>query len=102
MLDPGIEDILEGVFAGQLGRMPTLIAFDLGIDSPGEQGLGLVPLGTGLAQAEGGIAAQGHALLFAQPGVAEPRSEEHTSELQSLMRKPYAVLRLKQTKTGPT
>src|SRR3546814_1387650 len=84
MLDPGIEDILEGVFAGQLGRMPTLIAFDLGIDSPGEQGLGLVPLGTGLAQAEGGIA----------------RSEEHTSELQSLMRSSYAVFCLKQKKTA--
>src|SRR3546814_5640139 len=30
------------------------------------------------------------------------RSEEHTSELQSLMRKPYAVFYLKQTKTEHT
>src|SRR3546814_8279796 len=29
--------------------------------------------------------------------VAEPRSEEHTSELQSLMRIPYAVVFLKKT-----
>ena len=71
MLDPGIEDVLEGVFARQLGCVPTLIAFDLGIDPPGEQGLGLVPLGAGLAQAEGGIAAEGQALLLAQPVVAE-------------------------------
>src|SRR3546814_7413886 len=34
------------------------------------------------------------AKLWAMSGTA-PRSEEHTSELQSLMRIPYAVLRLK-------
>ena len=71
MLDPGIEDVLEGVFARQLGRVPALIAFDLGINALGEQDLGLVSFGTGLAQAEGGIAAQGHALLLAQPAVTE-------------------------------
>ena len=71
MLDPRIKDVLEGVFARQLGRVPPLVAFDLGIDPPGEQGLGLVSLGASLAQAEGRIAAQGHALLLAQPVVAE-------------------------------
>jgi hypothetical protein len=30
MLDPRIEDVLEGVFARQLGRVPALVAFDLG------------------------------------------------------------------------
>ncbi|MPM48173.1 hypothetical protein SDC9_94897 [bioreactor metagenome] len=71
MLDPGIKDVLEGVFACQPGRVPTLITFDLGINPPGEQGLGLVPLSAGLAQAEGGVATQGHALLLTQPVVAE-------------------------------
>ena len=71
MLDPGVEDVLEGVFACQLGRVPPLVAFDLGINSLGQQNLGLVPLGAGLAQAEGGIVAQGHALLLAQPAVTE-------------------------------
>ena len=71
MLDPGVEDVLEGVFACQLGRVPPLVAFDLGINSLGKQNLGLVPLGAGLAQAEGGIVAQGHALLLAQPAVTE-------------------------------
>src|SRR3546814_7652196 len=33
------------------------------------------------------------------PDVNEPRSEEHTSELQSLMRISYAVFCLKKTKT---
>ncbi len=71
MLNPGIEDVLEGVFARQPGRVPALVAFDLGIDPPGEQGLSLVPFGTSLTQAEGGIAAQGHAFLLAQPVVTE-------------------------------
>jgi len=71
MLDPGIEDVLEGVFARQPGCVPALIAFDLRIDPPGEQDLGLVPLRAGLAQAQGGIAAQGHALLLAQPAITE-------------------------------
>src|SRR3546814_3143393 len=34
-----------------------------------------------------------------RPGVARERSEEHTSELQSLMRISYAVFCLKQKKT---
>src|SRR3546814_6969986 len=35
------------------------------------------------------------AMLFARGGVDSPRSEEHTSELQSLMRISYAVFCLK-------
>src|SRR3546814_7837705 len=37
----------------------------------------------------GGLAGEGEAL-----GLAQQRSEEHTSELQSLMRRSYAVFRL--------
>src|SRR3546814_8370448 len=36
------------------------------------------------------------------PAVAEPRSEEHTSELQSLMRISYAVFCLKKKNTSTT
>src|SRR3546814_3569574 len=38
----------------------------------------------------------------AAPRVMRPRSEEHTSELQSLMRISYAVFCLKKKKTQPT
>src|SRR3546814_7167917 len=38
----------------------------------------------------------------ASPPVPRPRSEEHTSELQSLMRIPYAVLCLEQNNLKPT
>src|SRR3546814_10117935 len=43
-----------------------------------------------------------HALWFAPPGEepVETRSEEHTSELQSLMRLSYAVFSLKKTKSN--
>src|SRR3546814_6891394 len=37
--------------------------------------------------------------LGASPGAQKPRSEEHTSELQSLMRISYAVFCLKKKKT---
>src|SRR3546814_5385090 len=37
-------------------------------------------------------------LLFEQAGITSPRSEEHTSELQSLMRTSYAVFCLKKKK----
>ena len=72
MLDPSIEDVLEGVFARQLGRVPALVAFDLGINALGEQNLSLVPLGAGLAQTEGGIATQD--MRFACPASSIGRS----------------------------
>src|SRR3546814_5866625 len=40
--------------------------------------------------------------LWAQTGRAATRSEEHTSELQSLMRISYAVFCLKKKKSNPT
>src|SRR3546814_5338812 len=54
--------------------------------------------------ADGAAAAAGHAdrCQYGQPGGAagmERRSEEHTSELQSLMRISYAVFCLKKKKT---
>src|SRR3546814_5015825 len=39
------------------------------------------------------------AVALQVPGGADPRSEEHTSELQSLMRISYAVFCLKKKKT---
>src|SRR3546814_5249029 len=39
------------------------------------------------------------AMVDAQPGRCRPRSEEHTSELQSLMRIAYAVFCLKKKHT---
>src|SRR3546814_8615610 len=41
------------------------------------------------------------ATLTSRRASREPRSEEHTSELQSLMRNSYAVFCLKKTKTQP-
>src|SRR3546814_3495088 len=41
------------------------------------------------------FASTGTPAFYAHPGAAGPRPEEHTSELQSLMRIPYAVFCLK-------
>src|SRR3546814_1050365 len=57
---------------------------------------GLAP---GLSAVEGGVTAHMACHARAQnmgPKSAEMRSEEHTSELQSLMRPPYAVFGLQQ------
>src|SRR3546814_10512319 len=48
-----------------------------------------------------GLAGAAHIAASREPGiVARPRSEEHTSELQSLMRNSYAVLCLKKKKNN--
>src|SRR3546814_10522518 len=47
------------------------------------------------------LAGGGHRVQPAQAGAEEDRSEEHTSELQSLMRNSYAVFCLKKKKTKP-
>src|SRR3546814_1810880 len=50
------------------------------------------------------LAAQGESIPVNNPPAPiqteAKRSEEHTSELQSLMRRPYAVLSLKKTNTS--
>src|SRR3546814_10608617 len=55
----------------------------------------------------GGASAAGAAAFAAEAGAGravadEARSEEHTSELQSLMRSSYAILRLKKKKKKTT
>src|SRR3546814_6623457 len=46
--------------------------------------------------------ARGYAVLMASMKISDYRSEEHTSELQSLMRISYAVFCLKKKKTNLT
>ncbi len=71
MLDPGVEDRLEGVIGSQFDRMPFLLAVGVGVDALGQQRPGLVAQGTSLAQADLRVVAQGDALLFAEPVVAQ-------------------------------
>src|SRR3546814_4775755 len=61
--------------------------------------LKLLDRGAGQAAQRNGVAEHHRALLGHEVEVAEPepRSEEHTSELQSLMRISYAVLCLQNT-----
>src|SRR3546814_9493670 len=51
-------------------------------------------MGVDLAEPIGGLLAEERAvgMVLGAVGAGEPRSEEHTSELQSLMRHSYAVL----------
>src|SRR3546814_6956238 len=59
-----------------------------------------IPLITGMFQSSSttsGIAAS-HCVSASRPSHASERSEEHTSELQSLMRSSYAVFCLKKKK----
>src|SRR3546814_5480091 len=65
--------------------------------------LALAGVGLNLALGTGGMVSFGHAAFFGLGGyvagiAALPRSEEHTSELQSLMRISYAVFCLKKKK----
>src|SRR3546814_6690006 len=73
----------------------TVSAAALGLPEPPETGT------TFVANAE--LKARAAADLSGLPALADDsglRSEEHTSELQSLMRIPYAVLRLKKNTTS--
>src|SRR3546814_5730943 len=93
-----------GSFLGQFTGVPTpqlgstaiagaLAHAGLAPDQVDEVIMGCVlPAGLGQAPAR-------QASLGAQILPAERRSEEHTSELQSLMRNSYAVFCLKKTKT---
>src|SRR3546814_9224704 len=74
--------------AASPGRPPVLLLHGTGGDEND-----LLPIG--------GMVAPGSALLSPRGKVLE-RSEEHTSELQSLMRIPYAVFCLKKTKQKHT
>src|SRR3546814_6176211 len=67
-----------------------------------EQLIGLGPADRNQADAAGGRQlgdGAGRLAADEEVGVERPRSEEHTSETQSLMRTTYAVLRLKKKKT---
>src|SRR3546814_4390116 len=69
------------------GPVSLLDAYDLGLDLPGRAVFELDRCGEGRTGADpASIGLEG-----------EPRSEAHTSELQSLMRFPFAVFCLKKT-----
>lgn len=71
MLDPGIENSLEGVVRCQLDRVLLLLAVDMGIDALDQERPGFVAQGTRFAQTDFGVVAQGDALLLAEPVVAQ-------------------------------
>src|SRR3546814_9032054 len=85
---------------------PELAITGLVLDSrsiaPGDAFVAIGGFGThGLHFVEQARAAGASAILF-EPPVPDDRSEEHTSELQSLMRISYAVFCLKKKKHNNT
>src|SRR3546814_9830973 len=82
---------LDAVPAQELGRTEALLLVQF-VGDDGSGGLKRVTGGRFQIHAERG--ATDNALLPSHAGANE-RSEEHTSELQSLMRIPYAVFSLK-------
>src|SRR3546814_4730623 len=85
---PAVDDAWIAAFAGALAEEQARYGIALSggdtVSTPGPLTLTLTAFGS---------VAHGHALLRSD------RSEEHTSELQSLMRISYAVFCLKKTKT---
>src|SRR3546814_2294324 len=90
------------------GEVPAVVRFERGEDSPGTENIWHVdvswtktpPLGSVLRAID--VPPAGGDTLWADMGNAFdclPRSEEHTSELQSLMRNSYAVFCLKTKRT---
>src|SRR3546814_3540157 len=73
--DPAVAELMTTA-AGEMGGIPDYLA------------IRTVEVGPGTMTAE----------LDVRPELLNPRSEEHTSELQSLMRTSYAVFCLKKTK----
>src|SRR3546814_5201381 len=62
-------------------------------------GKGAKPVALRAVHIDIGVGPHHHAARDRRPVIIEPRSEEHTSELQSLMRISYAVFCLKNKKT---
>src|SRR3546814_2587078 len=85
----GAQHVLELGLAGQAVAMPALFGQPLGV------GLGI----PGAHMQDRQVLAGRGASVVAAPVDAAHRSEEHTSELQSLMRSSYAVFCLKKQKS---
>src|SRR3546814_9501703 len=78
-------------------RRPALIASAVGLALAA--GIGAAALAdAGSNEGGGGLGRTGELNAMGMPVVETPRSEEHTSELQSLMRISYAVFCLKKKK----
>src|SRR3546814_10545935 len=84
-----VEEDLPAPEPGQVQVRQEAIGFNY-IDIYQRQGVYPLPLPTGLGHEAAGV------VMAIGPGA---RSEEHTSELQSLMRSSYAVFCLKKKKT---
>src|SRR3546814_1334923 len=80
-----IYTVMARRLAARTGR-DDVTAMPLGLDAPTSIGMALLVLGPAF-------------VAFKQGGMDDDRSEEHTSELQSLMRISYAVFCLKKKKT---
>ena len=71
MGEPFQKDGLEGVLAIELGGEPLLLAVDVGIDFPSQQGTCFIPQGAGVSQGDLWVAPQRHPPLPAEPLIAE-------------------------------
>src|SRR3546814_3920297 len=99
---------MDGFMANEFQKVLLFVSGVKNIDFKSVQGLTLMKLsfypGTDMAQVAGEVSTTvSRAMGFLPPGAVPPmvvrfRSEEHTSELQSLMRISYAVFCLKKKK----
>ncbi len=71
MLDPRIEDGLEGVVGRQLDRVSLLFAICMGVDALGQERAGFIAQGARFAQSDLGVVPEGDALLLTEPVVAQ-------------------------------
>src|SRR3546814_8090467 len=91
---------------GSLSRMPPWPGYPCSLTSPGSplcvSDEPMKPMCIGLTPSVSRSARPSARMLRAMSSGATHRSEEHTSELQSLMRISYAVFCLKKKHTQPT
>src|SRR3546814_10826054 len=84
----------EPRLVAQVQRQQVRVGADVALAADPLRGAGLAGHAIGRAD-RGGAAGAARVVHRADPAVLDRRSEEHTSELQSLMRNSYAVFCLK-------
>src|SRR3546814_7389325 len=94
----------DGVLSG--ARVPKIISDSSTVSIEASKEIRAACEAKGVAFLASPISGNGHAVAAGKAtlgvsGPREARSEEHTSELQSLMRISYAVFRLKKKNTQP-
>src|SRR3546814_10207465 len=90
------------VRSGDTVMLAGLIKDEVGRRSSGFPGLSRIPIIGGLFGQQTSGTGRSEVIILLTPVIIRNRSEEHTSELQSLMRISYAVFCLKKKKHSKT